>query len=471
MSANRTKKRTPSPYSCKPWLKHYDYWVPEQANFPRQSVYQILNLAATYFHEHAATAFLGAQLTFGELKAQADKLAAALVEQGIRQGDCVGVMLPNCPQYIISFFAIARLGAIAANVNPIYTPREVELVAKDSGMRAMITLDALAEMIKGIQANTQIEKIIATSVQEYAANPQTLPSAPAGTLSLTALIANAKTDALPGVEINAMEDVAALVYTGGTTGVPKGAMLTHYNLFAAVTQCAVWGGPLSKRGDERILLVIPFFHVYGLVVGILFGVWQGALQILIPKFDPKLLLGAIKQYQPTYFPAVPTIFISLLNHADAKQSGLDRVQRFNSGSAPLPVEVIEQFERLSGASIFEGWGMTETSALGTSTPALAKRKPGSIGIPVTGVEVKIVDLDTGEKEMPQGEEGELCIRGPQVMKGYWHKPEETAKALRDGWLYTGDVARMDEDGYFFIVQRKKDMILVGGFNVYPNDIE
>jgi long-chain acyl-CoA synthetase len=294
---------------------------------------------------------------------------------------------------------------------------------------------------------------------------------PAGTLSLTELIASADTAALPCVEINATEDVAALVYTGGTTGVPKGAMLTHYNLFAAVTQCAVWGGPLSKRGDERILLVIPFFHVYGLVVGILFGVWQGALQILIPKFDPKQLLAAIRQYQPTYFPAVPTIFISLLNHPEAKQSGLDRVQRFNSGSAPLPVEVIEQFERLSGASIFEGWGMTETSALGTSTPALAKRKPGSIGVPVTGVEVKLVDLDTGEKEMAQGEEGELCVRGPQVMKGYWHKPEETAKALRDGWLYTGDVARMDEDGYLYIVQRKKDMILVGGFNVYPNEIE
>jgi len=200
-------------------------------------------------------------------------------------------------------------------------------------------------------------------------------------------------------------------------------------------------------------------------------VWQGAMQILIPKFDPNLLLAATRQYSPTYFPAVPTLFIALLNHPDAKQSGLDRVQRFNSGSAPLPIEVIDQFERLSGASIFEGWGMTETSALGTSTPALATRKPGSIGLPMTGTDLKIVDLGTGQTEVAQGQAGELCISGPQVMKGYWNKPEETAKVLRDGWLYTGDVARMDEDGYFYIVQRKKDLILVGGFNVYPNEIE
>src|SRR5205085_9373278 len=191
----------------------------------------------------------------------------------------------------------------------------------------------------------------------------------------------------------------------------------------------------------------------------------------IPKFDVNLLLEAIKRYQPTYFPGVPTLFISLLNHKEAKRYGLDRVRRFNSGSAPLPIEVIEQFEQLSGAMLYEGYGMTETTALGTTTPTLSKRKPGSIGLPVTGTECKIVDLETGEREVPAGEEGELCMRGPQVMKGYWNKPQETAHALRDGWLHTGDVARMDEDGYFYIVQRKKDMIIVSGFNVYPNEVE
>jgi long-chain acyl-CoA synthetase len=471
MGATRANQETASAYVEKRWLRHYDYWVPESSNFPRRSVYHILNLAATYFHDRPATAFLHAQLTFGELKQQADKLAAALAALGISKGDRVGVMLPNCPQYVISLFAITRLGAIVTNVNPIYTPREVELVVRDSGLRAMITLDLLVATIESIQARPEIEHLIVTSLQEYGANAPAATSPTPGTLSLASLIENAQIAGLPRVEIDAEQDVAALVYTGGTTGVSKGAMLTHYNLYAAAIQCALWGGPLSTRGHERFLLVIPYFHVYGLVVGALFGVWQGAMQILIPKFDPNLLLAATKQYLPTYFPGVPTLFIALLNHPDAEQSGLERIQRFNSGSAPLPVEVIDQFERLSGASIFEGWGMTETSALGTSTPALAERKPGSIGIPVTGTELKIVDLETGATEVRQGEDGELCIRGPQVMKGYWNRPEETAKVLRDGWLYTGDVARMDQDGYFFIIQRKKDLILVGGFNVYPNEIE
>jgi long-chain acyl-CoA synthetase len=208
-----------------------------------------------------------------------------------------------------------------------------------------------------------------------------------------------------------------------------------------------------------------------LVVGVIFGVWCGAMQILVPKFDVNLLLADIERYQPTFFPGVPTLFISLLNHPGAKSVGLDRVRRFNSGSAPLPLEVLEQFEKLSGAVLYEGYGMTETSALATTTPTLGKRKPGSIGLPVTGTECKIVDLKTGDRVLPIGEAGELCLRGPQVMKGYWNRPQETAAAMRDGWLHTGDIARMDEDGYFYIVQRKKDMIIVSGFNVYPTEVE
>jgi long-chain acyl-CoA synthetase len=470
MISGKAKQQT-STYAGKPWLRHYDYWVPEQTNFPRQPIYQMLNLAAVQFSERPATVFLHARLSFGELKERADKLATALSRLfGIGKGDRVGIMLPNCPQYLVSFFAIVRLGAIVTNVNPIYTPREVELVAKDSGMRAMITLDALAETVLGVQAQTQIEHIITTGIGEYSTGGQATPT-PADTLSFSEMIASINAPEIPRVEIDAEEDVAALVYTGGTTGVPKGAMLTHYNLYAAAIQCTLWGGPFLRRGEDRFLMVIPYFHVYGLVVGVLFGVWQGAMQIPIARFDANLLLKAIKDYQPTYFPGVPTLFVSMLNHPEAKTSGLDRVQRFNSGSAPLPIEVIEQFERLSGAMLFEGYGMTETAAVATSTPTLAKRKPGSIGLPMTATECKIVDLEDGEREVPLGEEGELCIRGPQVMKGYWNKPEETADAIRAGWLYTGDVARMDEDGYFYIVQRKKDMILVSGFNVYPNEVE
>lgn len=461
----------PSPYAQKPWLKHYDYWVPAELTYPRQSIYNVLNIAASHYGDQLATAFLGAQLTYKDIKAQAEKLATALARMGVRKGDRVGVMLPNCPQYVISFFAIVRLGAIVANVNPIYTPREVELVAKDSGMRLMITLDVLSPISMGIKGHTSIEQIITTSVQAYGHDQKHAPAAPEGTLSFSALIAGIEKPELPSVETNAEEDVAALVYTGGTTGTPKGAMLTHYNLFAPAVQCYVWGKEFHTRGHEKFLLVIPFFHVYGLVVGLVYGTFAGALQILIPKYDVNMLLAAVNTYEPSFFPGVPTLFISLLNHPEAAHSKLGAIRRLNSGSAPCPVEVIERFEAMSGAALFEGWGMTETSALGTSTAMFAKRKPGSIGLPVPNTEMKIVDLETGTTEVPLGETGELCIRGPQIMKGYWNKPEETAQALREGWLYTGDVARMDEDGYFYIVQRKKDMILVSGYNVYPNEIE
>ena len=470
MSAKRSKQPE-SAYTQKPWLNHYDFWVPGEINFPRQPIHQILDLASLQFGDRPAVAFRDAQLTFVELKEQVDRLATALAGLGIGKGDRVGIMLPNSPQYLVSFFAIVRLGAIVANVNPLYTPREVEMVARDSGMRAIITLDVLTELVRSIQKHSEIDHIITTSLDAYSTGSQAVGHTPADTLSFETLIAGVNQPELPRVEIDPAEDVAVLQYTGGTTGVPKGAMLTHSNLFAATVQCSVWSSYYIERGNERFLLVLPFFHVYGLVVGAIFGVWSGAMQILIPKFDVNLLLGAIKRHQPTFFPGVPTLFIALLNHPGARSAGLDRIRRFNSGSAPLPLEVLEQFEQMSGAVLYEGYGMTETAALATTTPTFSKRKPGSIGLPVTGTSCKIVDLKTGRRELPVGEAGELCLRGPQVMKGYWNNPKETAAAMRDGWLYTGDVARMDEDGYFTIVQRKKDMILVSGFNVYPTEIE
>ena len=218
-------------------------------------------------------------------------------------------------------------------------------------------------------------------------------------------------------------------------------------------------------------MVLPYFHIYGQVVGLLLSAWNGTMTILIPKFDVNMLIAAFKEYSPTFFPAVPTLFISLLNHPEAKTCGLHKVKNFNSGSAPLPVEVIEQFETMSGAMLREGFGMTETACTASTTPLLAKRKIGSIGIPVTSTDFKIVDLEDGATEVGIGEEGELCVRGPLIMKGYWNQPKETAHALRDGWMYTGDVARMDEDGFFYIVQRKKDMIIVSGFKVFPSEVE
>ena len=462
---------TQSIYQQRPWLKHYDFWVPADINPPRQPLYQILQIASTSYFDKPAAAFLGAQWTFIEIKAQVDRLATALSKLGIGKGDRVGIMLPNCPQYLVSFFAIVRLGAIVANINPIYTPREVEMVAKDAGLRAVIVLDLMAPIVLGIKENTAIEHVIVTSLPDYSAAPPEASTTPPGTLSFRGLIEGTTETDLPATQIDPEQDVAVLQYTGGTTGVPKGAMLTHFNLYSNVIQTYLWGSHLTQRGDERYLMVIPYFHIYGQTVGMLLGTWNGAMQIPVPKFDPEMLIKAIKQHKPTFFPGVPTLYISMLNHPEIKTCGLEYVRRFNSGSAPLPVEVIERFEQLSGAMLFEGYGLTEASPTTHSTPTLARRKPGSIGLAFPSTECKIVDLETGMQEVPVGQDGELCIRGPQVMKGYWNRPEETAIALRDGWLYTGDVARMDEDGYFYIVQRKKDMIIVSGFNVYPNEVE
>jgi long-chain acyl-CoA synthetase len=464
-----------SPYAAKPWLNHYDFWVPAHMNYPRRPLHEILRLAASEVPDRPATAFLGAQLTYSQIKELADKFATALARLGIKQGDRVGIMLPNCPQYVIATFAVLRLGATVVNVNPLYTPRETLVVAEDSGMRALVTLDLLSPVVLSVLAKTTIEHVIITSLAEYSA-AATPVSILEDTLRLADLLAGVSEPDLPTVEIDPDEDVAVLQYTGGTTGVPKGAMLTHANIFANVVQIDIWANRSTRRGEDCYLLVIPFFHIYAFTVGMMEGMWRGVQQVLIPKYDVELVLTAIRDYRPSYFPAVPTIYISLLNHPLAKEYGMDKVRIFNSGSAPLPVEVIDQFERLTGGTLNEGYGLSEASPVTHSTPSLGRRKPGSIGLPLSDTDIKIVDLETGLREVPVGGEGELCIAGPQVMKGYWNRPDETAIALRTDdsgrrWLYTGDIARMDEDGYCYIMQRKKDMIIVSGFNVYPSEVE
>lgn len=475
MSGSVTDDAASSPYAAKPWLAHYDYWTRPHFNYPRRPLYEILRMTAVATPDLIATAFLGAHLSYGQIKEQTDKLATALARLGLKQNDRVGIMLPNCPQYLIATFAILRLGAIAVNVNPLYTPREVTVVAKDSDMRMLFALDLLMPVVAAAREQTSIETVILTSVWEYS-TAATPCAAVEGTVRLTDLLTSVDEPDLPHVEIDP-EDVAVLQYTGGTTGVPKGAMLTHYNIFANVLQTSLWSSHQLRGGAETFLLVIPFFHIYGFTVGMMSGTWIGAQQVLIPRYDVEALLKAIRDYRPTFFPAVPTIYISLLSHPKVKECGIDKVRAFNSGSAPLPVEVIAQFERLTGGvTLSEGYGLSEASPVTHSTATLARRKPGSIGLPLPDTEIKIVDLATGTHEMSIGEEGELCIAGPQVMKGYWNRPDETAIALRPDetgriWLYTGDIARMDEDGYFYIVQRKKDMIIVSGFNVYPSEVE
>lgn len=458
----------------RPWLRHYDYWVAAHMTYPARPLADILDMAAIDVPDHPATIFLGATLTFGEVKRRSDRLAAALAQLGITKGDRVGIMLPNCPQYPIVAFAVLRLGAIVVNVNPTYTAREILTVAIDSGMRLLVTLETLAPAVLSLRAQTAIEQVIVTSLAEYAAEAAPPPRV-ADALSLAALIEGAAGSQAPRVAI-ASEDVAVLQYTGGTTGTPKGAMLTHGNIFANVVQNETWHYRARVRGEARYLLVIPLFHIYAFTVGMMCATWIGATQILLPKYDVERVLDAIREYRPTYVPAVPTIFVSLLAHPRVEASGLELVRTFNTGGAPCPVDVIDEFERRIGRPLNQGYGLSETSPVTHSTPQLARRKPGTIGLPLPDTDIKIVDVETGTREQPGGEAGELCISGPQVMKGYWNRPGETAAAIRrheDGrlWFHTGDVACIDEDGFTTIVQRKKDLIIVDGFNVYPSDVE
>jgi long-chain acyl-CoA synthetase len=483
---------TPSPYAARPWLRHYDYWVRPHMSYPGRPLGDILALTAVHRPDRTATHFLGAELTYLELKQRSDALAASLAERGIVKGDRVGIMLPNCPQYIVAAFAILKLGAVVVNINPSYTPREFLVVAADSTPRMVITLDALVPLVQGVRRETTLEQIIVTSLAEYSAAAAAPPHID-GTLTLADLTTTGRgsdpghTPGARGVGSDSRQtpvtprinpdDLAVLQYTGGTTGTPKGAMLTHGNIFANVVQTVAWTNPAYIfSGDERYLVVIPYFHIYAFSVCMMTGLWVGALQIIHPKYDPEQVLAAIKQFRPTYFPAVPTVFVSLLNHPRVAEYGLEHVRHFNSGGAPCPVEVLEQFERRIGRPLMEGYGLSETSPVTHSTPQLARRKPGSIGVPFPDTDAKVVDVETGTREMPLGEAGELCVAGPQVMKGYWNKPQESAQVLREDasgriWFHTGDIAIVDEEGYTSIVQRKKDMIIVDGFNVYPSEVE
>ena len=466
---------TGTPSAARPWLRHYDYCVRSNLSYPGRPLSDVLNISALERPDRPATQFLGAELTFLDLKKRADSLALSLARLGIVKGDRVGIMLPNCPQYIFSAFAVLRLGAIVVNINPSYTAREVLTVAADSGVRLVITVDALAPLLLGVRAQTSIEALIVTSLAEYSAAAADPPRVE-GTHTMADLLAPVVPADVPHPAMDP-HDIAVLQYTGGTTGTPKGAMLTHASIWANIVQTESWTNPAYIfSGNERYLVVIPYFHIYAFSVCMMMGLRIGALQIIHPKYEPEAVLASIRDLRPTYFPAVPTVFVSLLNHPKVGEYGLEHVRLFNSGGAPCPVEVMEEFERRTGRPLNEGYGLSETSPVTHSTPQLAFRKMGTVGLPFPDTDTKIVDVETGEHELPIGEVGELCVSGPQVMKGYWNKPEESANVLRTDeggriWFHTGDVARMDEDGYTSIVQRKKDMIIVDGFNVYPSDVE
>ncbi|MFZ5824460.1 MAG: long-chain-fatty-acid--CoA ligase [Bacillota bacterium] len=455
--------------SAKPWLKFYPENVrAEGVEYPKIPVFALLDQTAKVKPDAPATYFYGRRLTYAQLAGSVNRFANALRLLGVGRGDRVMLMMPNCPQFVIAFFGIMKAGATVIQTNPLYVEREIEYQANDSRARVVVTVDALWPRVAQAKTNTGLQYAI---VAKLRGEPPVGPEAISFEMAL-----QASSDADPRVEVDPMEDIAVFQYTGGTTGPSKGAMLTHHNLVTNVVQLNEWLNPLDPPADgERILTILPLFHSYGMTVCMNFGIYRGAELILLPKFDPAEVMETIKATRPTSFPGVPTMYVAVNAFPNAEEYGVGSIQVCNSGGAAMPVEVMKTFEKRFGATISEGYGLSETSPVTHSNPLVGLRKPGSIGIPFPDTNVRVVDLETGTRDVAPGEQGEIIISGPQVMKGYWNKPEETVNALRvlDGatWLYTGDIGTMDEDGYFYITDRKKDMILVGGYNVYPREIE
>jgi len=466
-----------------PWLAHYDEGVPARINYEAEPLCALLDRAADENPRQTACLFRNYRITYSELRDQTEIMAANLRRHGLNAGDKVSIMLPNLPQTVISFWAVLKAGGVVVMTNPLYMEKELVQHFTDAGVRFVITVDLCWPKLNPLRDRLGVEKYFITRISDVLCFPlnwlyriqarrdgstQPVVYDNATVLPYTPLLRGDRRLAV--LVVNPTETVALLQYTGGTTGDPKGVMLTHANMTLNVEQALSVLHVL--RGKPHILAsVLPFFHVYGLSTCLLVPTALRAASILIPRYDPGELLRLLAKHKVTLFPGAPSIYLSLMQHKEFTKYDLASIQYCISGSAPIPATALELFQNLTGCKVIEGYGLTESSPITHLTPALGKQKLGSIGMPLPGTEAKIVDMEVGTLPVPQGKVGELIIRGPQVMRGYHNRSDETAGALRNSWLYTGDIAYMDEDGYFFIVDRKKDMVIVGGYNVYPREID
>lgn len=466
----------------KVWLKNYEPGVPHHIDYPPISLYQAFLDTVDKFSSKPALHFMGQEVSYATLKQYSESMAAALSDLGVKKGDRVAIHLPNCTQFPIAYFAALSLGAIVVPCNPLYVAREMEQQLNDSGTETIITLTRFYKMVKEVQSRTELKNIIVGNIKDYF--PGTLrllytllkekkegdrvEVAPEDHI-FTKLVEKYAGKKPPKVEVGP-QDRSMYLYTGGTTGISKGAVLLHSNLLANMMQVKFWCTDYVD-GEEVLLGALPFFHSYGLTTVLNLGLLNGGKLVMLPRFELETVLKTIDEQKPTLFPGVPTMYVAINNARNLEKYDIKSIRVCISGAAPLPVEVQKQFEKNTGGKLVEGYGLSETSPVTHANPIYGNRKPGSIGLPMPDTEYKIVDVETGENELPIGEAGELCIKGPQVMECYLNMPEETANSLRGEWFYTGDIAKADEEGYTYIVDRKKDMVIAGGYNIYPRDIE
>ena len=483
MSSKKKVKKEPSQTPERPWFRFWPEGVPKHIEYPLVPLSELLKNTAQKYPNSVATIYFDRGITYKGLDTATDKFAAALSKLGVKKGDKVALFLPNVPQFIVSYYGALRIGAIVTAISPLYKEREVEHQLVDSEAETIVSLDMLFPIVEKVWERTKLKRAIITNLKEF------MPFATVAIGSLLRKIPLLKIERKPNVsffqellrdnspeppkvEINPKEDLATLQYTGGTTGLSKGAMLTHMNLVSNAVACAEW--LQGKTGEECFLTVLPLSHIYGMTTGMNAPIYLAGKMVTLPRFDAVSSLRAIEKHKVTVFCGAPTLYALLLAHRDLKKYNLRSVRFCISGSAPLPPEVQKKWLEVTGGVLVEGYGLTESSPCTHCNPldrSMKTVKIGSIGLPWPDTDAKIMDIETGEKELGTGEVGELVVKGPQVMKGYWKMPEETANVLRGEWLYTGDIGKMDEDGYYYITDRKKDLIKYKGYSVYPREIE
>ncbi len=479
-------------YSARPWVRHYEQGVSPELTIPDQPLIWLLDQAVHNHSDQTAIIYYGTRLNYAQLSSLANRFAVALQRLGVQKGDRVAIALPNVPQYPIAFYGALRAGAVVVPTNPLYTGREMQHQLADSGARIMVMLDSFYPVVRAVRASTALEHVILTSPADFlppllhilyplsqrgAKNPQPLLTSKEmqQDATLRSMHSILQPHTKGGLEVfrlpvpSTADDLAALQYTGGTTGLAKGAMLTHRNLLANAFQTRCWT-PNARDAEEVMLCVAPFFHSYGLTVGMNLSILAAATMVLLPRFKAKDVVSAIRKYRPTLFPGIPTMYVAIMREAGKHTEQLGSIKYCISGAAPLPAKVRQDFEAMTHGKLVEGYGLSEAAPVTHCNPLNGDIRDGSIGLPLQNVDAAILDAETGAF-LPAGEIGEIVLKGPNIMKGYWKRDKETAAIFYKDWMHTGDLGKMDEDGYFYIVERAKDLIIASGFNVYPREVE